>query len=181
MLKKAGDETVAKELTLITGHAQMVFDVGGGFLKVERGELITNGKALVEGEVRGEGEFVGQVGLAQEDEGELGGGVEIFVEQETELVEDVGRQLVSLIEDKEEEAAFAGQIEQGVVELSLKATERESGMDFESEEDLGIEGGRVEVRIGQVGQGIEVTVEGMSEGSQSSRLAGADVTGDERG
>ena len=111
VVKEVGDETVAKELTLIAGHAQMVFDVGGGFLKVERGELIPNGEALVEGEVRGEGEFVSQVGLAQEDEGELGGRVEILIEQETELVEDVRGQLVSLIEDEEEEAAFAGQIE----------------------------------------------------------------------
>ena len=111
VLKEASNETVAEELTLITGHAQMMFDVGGGFLKVERGKLITNGETLVEGEVRGEGEFVSQVGLAQEDEGELGGRVEILIEQETELVEDVRGQLVSLIEDEEEEAAFAGQIE----------------------------------------------------------------------
>ncbi len=37
------------------------------------------------------------------------------------------------------------------------------------------------MRIGQVGQGIKVTVKGMGKGTQGGRFAGADIAGDESG
>jgi hypothetical protein len=46
---------------------------------------------------------------------------------------------------------------------------------------LGVESGGIEVRIGEVGQGIEVAVEGMGKGAQGGRFAGADIAGDESG
>jgi len=39
--------------------------------------------------VRGEAELVGQVGLAEQDEGDEGRGIHIFIEQEAELVEEL--------------------------------------------------------------------------------------------
>ena len=51
----------------------------------------------------------------------------------------------------------------------------------EGEQDLMIEGGGRQVRIGEVDDGVEVAVEGVGEGAKSSRLAGADIAGDEGG
>jgi len=38
----------------------------------------------------------------------------VVVEQEAELVEDIGRQAVSLVEDEQEVTTLAGQVGQGV-------------------------------------------------------------------
>jgi hypothetical protein len=44
-----------------------------------------------------------------------------------------------------------------------------------------VEGDGGEVRVGEVNDGEEVAVEGVSEGAESGGLAGADVAGDESG
>ncbi len=48
------DETIAEELVLRAGNAEVVLDVGDGLLQVKGTELVTDGDALVEGLVRGE-------------------------------------------------------------------------------------------------------------------------------
>ena len=85
----ATDETVAKDLVLATGDAEVVLDVTGGFLEVEGAEMVADGDALVESLVGSEAQLVGQVGLTEEDEGEQGGGIHLVVEQEAELVEEL--------------------------------------------------------------------------------------------
>ena len=82
-------EAVAEELTLVASDAEVVLDVTGGLFQVEGAEMIANGDALVEGLVRGEAELVGQVGLAEQDEGDEGRGIHIIIEQEAELVEEL--------------------------------------------------------------------------------------------
>jgi len=84
------DETVAKDLVLAANDAEMVLDVTGGFLEVEGAEMVADGDALVESLVGSEAQLVGQVGLTEEDEREQGGGIHLVVEQEAELVEELG-------------------------------------------------------------------------------------------
>lgn len=94
----------------------------------------------------------------------------MIVEQEAELVKDIGGQAVGLVEDEQEIAALAGQVGQGGAKLGQEAIEGVSGFDLEGEQDLAVEGGDLEIGVGQVSDGIEVAVEGVDEGAQSGRL-----------
>ena len=44
---ETGDETVGEKLVLSVSETELMFDISGGFLEVERGEVIANGDALV--------------------------------------------------------------------------------------------------------------------------------------
>jgi len=112
-----GQERIRKDRILATGDAEMVLDVGGSLLEVERFEVVADGDALVERLEGGEVELVGQVGLSDEDEGERRGGIHLVVEGETELVEDGVREEMGLVDDEEDGAALAGQVGEGGVEL----------------------------------------------------------------
>ncbi len=72
VMVKGGDERIGEELVWKTGEMEVMFDISGGFFKVERGEGITDGDALIESLVGGEAEFSVQVWLPNEDEGEEG-------------------------------------------------------------------------------------------------------------
>ena len=85
----ATDETVAKDLVLAASDAEMVFDVTGGLFEVEGVEMVTDGDALVESLIGSEAQLVGQVRLAEQDEGEQGSGIHLVVEQEAKLVEEL--------------------------------------------------------------------------------------------
>jgi hypothetical protein len=61
----ASEEAVTKDLTLVTGNAQMVLDVASGLFEVKGFEVEADGNALVESLVRCKAELVGQVGLAE--------------------------------------------------------------------------------------------------------------------
>ena len=72
MVVEAGDKTLAEDLILRAGHAQMMFDVGDGLLKVKGAEVVTDGDPLMEGLIGSEAEELGQVRLAEQDQGESG-------------------------------------------------------------------------------------------------------------
>ena len=59
--------------------------------------------------------------------------------------------------------------------------EAESRLGLEGEQDLMVEGGGRQVRIGEVNDGIEVAVEGVGEGAKGGGFAGADIAGDKSG
>jgi hypothetical protein len=158
----AADEAVAEDLGLGIG-AQVVAD----------------GDALAESFEGGETELVGEVGLAEEDEGEEGSGIHVVVEEETELVEELRGEQVGFIDDEEDEAALAGEVGEGGAELREETRETEGGLDLESQENLAIEGGDGEVGVGEVDDGVDVGVEGVGEGADGGGLAGADIAGDE--
>lgn len=84
----ATDETVAEDLVLAASDAEMVLDVTDGLFEVEGVEMVTDGDALVESLVGSEAQLAGQVGLAEQDEGERGSRVHLVVEQKAELVKD---------------------------------------------------------------------------------------------
>ena len=44
---EASDETVGEKLVLRASETELMFDISGGFLEVERGEVIANGDTLV--------------------------------------------------------------------------------------------------------------------------------------
>jgi hypothetical protein len=176
-----GEEGVGEEGVLATGDAEMVFDVGGGLLEVEGFEVVTDGDALVEGLKGSEAEFVGEVGLAKEDEGKQGSGIHIVVEQEAELIEEVRGKEMSLVDDEEGEAAFADEVGEGSAELGEEAGKAEGRVSLQGEQDLVVEGSDGEMGVGEIDDGVEIVVEGVGEGAESSRLAGADVAGDESG
>lgn len=60
-----GEETVAEELVLGAGDAEVVLDVGDSLLEVKGTEVVANGDALMEGLVGGEAEEMGQVRLTE--------------------------------------------------------------------------------------------------------------------
>jgi hypothetical protein len=120
-----GDKAIGEDGVLASGDAEVVFDVGSGFLEVEGFEVIADGNALMERLVGGKAELESELGLAEEDEGEEGGGVHVVVEQETELVEELRGQQVGFVDDEEGEAAFAGEVRKGGAELGEEAAEAE--------------------------------------------------------
>jgi hypothetical protein len=174
-----GEEGVGEEGVLATGDAEMVFDVGGSLLEVEGFEVVTDGDALVEGFVRRETELVGQVRLAEEDEGDQGSGVHLVVEQEAQLVKEFRWQEVRFIDDEQDVATLACQVVECGAELREETHKAESGFDLQSEEDFTVEGGDAKVRIGEVDDGVQIAVESLSEGTNGGGFAGADIAGDE--
>jgi hypothetical protein len=87
---------------------------------------------------------------------------------------------MSFVDDEEDETTSARQVRKGSVELREKTEEAEGGLGLELEEDLTVKGDDSEVRIGEIDDGIDVAVEGVGKGAESSRLASADITGDQR-
>jgi hypothetical protein len=100
VIKESGDKGVAEELALKTGDPEMMLDIGGGFFEIEGPEVITDGQALVEGAVGSKAQLVGQVGLTEQDQGQLGGGVEVVIEQKAELVKEVRWELVGFVDSR---------------------------------------------------------------------------------
>ena len=138
------DEAIGEDGVLAAGNAEVVFDVGGSFLEVEGFEVVADGDTLMEGFVGSEAELVSQVGLTEQNKGDEGGGVHVVIEEEAELVEDVGGQEVSFVDDQQGIASLAGEVGEGRAELGEEAGETKSGLGLKSEEDLAVE--RVTVR-----------------------------------
>jgi hypothetical protein len=65
--------------------------------------------------------------------------------------------------------------------LREEAGKAEGRVSLQGQQDLVVEGGDGEMGVGEVDDGVEIVVKGMGEGTESRRLAGADVTGDESG
>jgi hypothetical protein len=177
----AGDEAVAEELALEASDVKVMFDVARGFFEVEGGEVVADGNALVESFIGGEAELEGEVRLAEEDEGEEGSGVHVVVEQEAQLVKEVRREEVGLIDDQEGVAAFASQVSQGVAQLGEETAEGKGGLDLKGEEDFAVEGSDAEVGIGEIDDGVDITVQGVGKGTQGGGFSGTDVASDESG
>ena len=118
-----GEEAIAEDLVLRASDAQMMFDVGDGLLEVKGAEVVTDGDALMKGLVGSEAKEVGQIRLAEQDQGEQGGGVHLVVKEKAELVEDVGRQAMGFIDNEQEIAPLAGEIGQGGAKLRQEAVE----------------------------------------------------------
>jgi hypothetical protein len=175
------DETVAEELALEPSDAQVVLDVPGSLFEVERAEVVTDSDTLVKRFVRGKAEFVGQVRLTEEDEGEGRKRIHLVVEQETELVKEQRGEQVGLVDDEKDGAAFASQVREGGAELGQEMEKVVGGLGLQSKEDLAIESGDGQMGVGEIDEGKEIAVEGVSKGAQSSGLAGTDVAGDESG
>jgi hypothetical protein len=156
-----------------------MFDVPSSLLQVEGRDLVADSDALVEGLVGSEAELVGQVRLTEQDEGDEGGGVHLLVEEEAELIEDIGGEEMALVDDEEDETVFAGEVSQGGLQLGLELEEVVGGFDLESEEDEAVEGRDGEKRVGEIDDAVDVAVEGLSEGAEGGGLASADIAGDE--
>jgi len=90
MVVDAAEEAVAEELPLVASDAKVVLDVPGSLFEVKGPEVVADGDSLVEGFVGCEAELVGQVRLPKEDEGQWGSGIHVVVEQEAELVQELG-------------------------------------------------------------------------------------------
>ena len=101
--------------------------------------------------------------ITEEDEHEAGGGVHLGVEQEAKLVKQVRGELMGLINDEEGTTALPVGIVEGITELGQHLAERESGFNLKTKQDLTIEDGGLELRIGQIDDGKEVAVEGVGE------------------
>jgi hypothetical protein len=159
----------------------MVLDVANGALEVERREVKRDSNALAKGIERSKAEFESQVRLTEEDEHEPGGRVHLGVEQKTELLEEVRGELVGLINDEQGTTALTEGIVEGSTELGQHLAEGVSGFNLKTKQDLTIEDSGIEVGVGKIDDGKELVVEGMSESTQSGRLADADIASDQSG
>jgi hypothetical protein len=177
----AADKAIAKDLSLGTGDPEMVFDVASSLFEVEGREVETDGDALVEGLERRETEFVGEIGLTEQNERDEGRRIHIVVEQKAELFEDVGREQVSFVDDEQNAASFAGEIGERGVKLRKQLRKVKQRFSLESEQNLGVKGNDGETRVGKIDDGVDVGIEGVSKGAESGRFAGADFAGDESG
>jgi hypothetical protein len=78
----------------------MMLDVSSGLLQVERGKLVADSDALVEGFVGGETELVAEIGLAKEHQRDRGDRVRPLIEEKVELTKKLARYQVGLINDE---------------------------------------------------------------------------------
>jgi len=88
---------------------------------------------------------------------------------------------VSLVDDEEGESALAVEVGESSAKLGEETGKAEGRLGLEGEQDLMVEGGGRQVRIGEIDDGIEVAVEGVGKGAEGSGLASADIAGDESG
>jgi hypothetical protein len=88
---------------------------------------------------------------------------------------------MGLVDDEQRVTALASQVVERGAELGKQAGEAERRFDLQGQEDLMIEGDDAQVRVGEIDDGVEVAVEGMSESADGSGFAGTDVAGDEGG
>jgi hypothetical protein len=72
---------------------------------------------------------------------------------------------MGFIDNEQEIAPLAGQIGQGGAELRQEAVESVGRFDLEGQEDLAVESGDLEMRVGQVSDRKEVTVQGVDKGA----------------
>ena len=166
-----GDERIGERAAFHADDAQMMLDIGGRLFQCKRLEVAADVDALVEGFKALELEQIAQVGLAEEDEGERGGGIHIGVEPETELVEQAVAEQVSLIDDDEGMTAALEEVSEGVAKTLTEAARMEGWADVPGSEDVGKEGLDGEIGIGQVGGEVEIGVEGLDEGADGGGLA----------
>ncbi len=82
------------------------------------------------------------------------------------MVEEFGGEEMSLIDDEEGKAIFAGQIMQGIAQLREQASEGVGRFLLQGEQDLRVKGGDIEARIGEIDGGMEIAVEGMDESAK---------------
>jgi hypothetical protein len=97
------------------------------------------------------------------------------------LVEEIRRELVSLINNENGTLALPEGVVEGITELGQHLAEGVSGLNLKAKQDLTIEDGGVEMRIGEVNDGKELAVEGVCESPQGSRFADADIASDQGG
>ena len=121
----AAEKAVAEELTLVACDAHVVLDVPGGLFQVEGSEVITDSDTLVESFVGGKAQLVGQVGLAEEDEGDQRSRVHLVVEQEAQLVKEFRWQEVGFVDDEQDIAALASEVVKGGAQLRQETSETE--------------------------------------------------------
>ena len=66
---------------------------------------------------------------------------------------------MGLVDDEEGEAALAVEVRESSAKLGEETGKAESRLGLESEQDLMVEGGSRQMRIGEINDGIEVAVE----------------------
>jgi len=135
----------------------------------------------VQGLERRETKLVSEIGLAEEDKRDDGRGIHIVVEQKSELLEDVGREQVSFVDNEQNAATFTGQIGERGVKLREQLRKVKKRFGLESEKNLGIKGNDGETRVGKIDDGVNVGIEGVSKGAEGGRFAGTNIAGDESG
>jgi hypothetical protein len=177
----AADKAIAKDLGLRPGDAEMMFDVASGLFEVEGMDVEPDGDALVERLEGRETQLVGQIGLAEQDERDEGSGIHVVVEQKAQLFEDVGWEQMSLVDDEQNAASFAGQIGKRSVKLGQQLRKVKQRFGLEGEQNLGVQGNDGEPGVGKIDDGVNVGIEGMGKGAQGGRFSGTDLAGDESG
>ncbi len=159
-------------------HAQAVADVGRRLLGGERPQVPAQRDALIQLRERGIEKQLGQLRLSHQDEAQELLGVGLEVREEAELLEDLDRDRLRLVDDDDRQASRLALGQEVHVERvgqgGLRATRgRHPELPDDALEELL---GR-QRRIEDVGD-RHVGPEPFEERPQEGRLAGADVAGD---
>ena len=85
------------------------------------------------------------------------------------------------VDDQEHETSSAVEVRESGAKLGKETGKAKGRLGLEGDQDLMVEGGGRQVRIGEVDDGVDVRVEGVGKGAESGGLASADVAGDESG
>lgn len=88
---------------------------------------------------------------------------------------------MTFIDDEQHVAAGASKVSQGALQLGLQLEEIVGRFNLQGEQDLAIETGDGEMRVGEIDEVVDVAVERLSKGTEGRGLAGAYVAGDEGG
>ena len=83
-------------------------EVGGELVAPERGQVVAHDDALIECLVDGHGESAPQLGLSEQEQAEAVLGVHLVVGEKAQVLEDVGAQVVGLVDDEDRAAAGLG-------------------------------------------------------------------------
>jgi len=97
------------------------------------------------------------------------------------LVKDLWWQEMCFVDDEQDIAALASEVVESGAKLREEAHKAESRLNLKSEEDFAVEGGDAEMRVRQVDQCVEITVEGLCKSTDSGGFSSADIASNERG
>jgi hypothetical protein len=97
-----------EENRLGTGESEAVLKVGGQLIASQRGEMETDDDALGESFVNGHRESSSKLGLSEQEQAEAVLGIHVVVGEKAKVLENVGAEVMGLIDDEDRPAACLG-------------------------------------------------------------------------
>jgi hypothetical protein len=165
---------------LEAGDLEAVFEVAAGGVSVEAAQRKADGDALGECLEMGQAQNLPQSGLAGQEDGESSFAVPFKVGEQGQEGEDVGSEVVSLVDDEQDgEMAILDESVDLVLDESQGHGPGPLGHEAHLQGKLAAEVGGIDQRIVQVNGADLVGMEIVSQSSQGGGLAGAGLAGEQ--